>query len=76
MQSIQQICKHAEERRGRKQRNPRLKKSDQRKYMTDRELLDKYIDLDKSCLTIEEKEEVRDLLYEYKDILCRFLILL
>ena len=35
--------------------------------MTDREILDKYIDLDKSCLTKREKEEVRDLLYEYRD---------
>ena len=35
--------------------------------MTDREILDKYINLDNSCLTRIEKEEVRDLLYEYKD---------
>ena len=35
--------------------------------MTDREILDKYINLDKLCLTRKEKEEVRDLLYEYKD---------
>ena len=35
--------------------------------MTDREILDRYIDLDKSCLTKREKEEVRDLLYKYKD---------
>ena len=26
-----------------------------------------YIDLDRSCLTREEKEEVRELSYEYKD---------
>ena len=36
--------------------------------MTDREILDIYINLDNSCLTKEEKKEVRDLLYEYKDI--------
>ena len=35
--------------------------------MTDREILDKCINLDNSCLTKEEKNEVRDLLYEYKD---------
>ena len=35
--------------------------------MTDREILDKYINLDNSCLTRKEKEEVRDLLYKYKD---------
>ena len=44
-----------------------LDKSVERKCMTDREILDKYINLDKSCLTRKEKEEVRDLLYEYKD---------
>ena len=44
-----------------------LDKSDERKYMTDKEILYKYINLDKSCLTRKEKEEVRDLLYEYKD---------
>ena len=36
--------------------------------MTDREILDKYIDLDKSCLTDTERKEVRDMLYKYKDI--------
>ena len=35
--------------------------------MTDRGILDKYINLDNSCLTKEEKKEVRNLLYEYKD---------
>ena len=35
--------------------------------MTDREILDTYINLDNSCLTKAEKREVRDLLYEYKD---------
>ena len=35
--------------------------------MTGREILDSYINLDNSCLTKEEKKEVRDLLYEYKD---------
>ena len=49
-----------------KEKYPWLDKSNDRKYMTDRETLDKYIDLDKSCLT-EKKEEVRDLLDEYKD---------
>ena len=30
--------------------------------------MDKYITLDNSCLTKTEKKEVRDLLYEYKDV--------
>ena len=50
-----------------KEKYPWLDKNDERKYMTNREILDKYINLDKSCLTNEEKEEVRNLLYEYKD---------
>ena len=40
---------------------------DERKYMTDREILDKYVNLDNSCLTKIEKKQVRDLLYKYKD---------
>ena len=35
--------------------------------MTDKETLDKYIDLDKSCLNNEEKREVMDMLYRYKE---------
>ena len=35
--------------------------------MMDREILDKYVNLDNSCLTKTEKTEVRDLLYTYKD---------
>ena len=41
---------------------PWLDKNDERKYMTNREILDTYINLDNSCLTKEEKKEVRDLL--------------
>ena len=46
---------------------PCLEDMDERKYMTDREILDKYINLDNSCLTKIEKTQVRDLLYKYKD---------
>ena len=35
--------------------------------MTDKEILDKYINLDKSCLNKEEKKEVMDTLYKYKE---------
>ena len=44
-----------------------LDDTDERKYMTDREILEKYVNLDNSCLTKIEKEQVRDLLYQYKD---------
>ena len=46
---------------------PWLEDTDERKYMMDREILDKYINLDNSCLTKVENTQVRDLLYKYKD---------
>ena len=46
---------------------PWLDDTDERKHMTDREILDKYVNLDNSCLTKVEKAQVRDLLYKYKD---------
>ena len=42
---------------------PWLDTSDKRRYMTDREFLNKYIELDSSCLTKEEKKEVMEMLY-------------
>ena len=50
-----------------KEKYPWLDKNGERKYMTDREILDKYVNLDNSCLTDMEKIEVRDMLYEYMD---------
>ena len=35
--------------------------------MTDKEVLERYINLDNSCLTKWEKKEVRSLIYKYKD---------
>ena len=35
--------------------------------MTDREILDKYIHLENSCLTKEEKKVVMDMLYKYTE---------
>ena len=35
--------------------------------MTDKEILDKYIDLEKSCPTEIEKKEVMEMLYKYKE---------
>ena len=46
---------------------PWLDKSDERKYMSDGEILRKYINLDNTCLNRKEKEEVMDMLYQYKD---------
>ena len=50
-----------------KEKYPWLDDSDGRKYMSDKEILDKYINLDNSCLTNCEKKEVRRLIFEYKD---------
>ena len=35
--------------------------------MTDKEILDKYINLDNSCLNKEERKEVMGMLYRYKE---------
>ena len=45
---------------------PWLEDSDERKHMTNKEILDKYIDLKCSCLTKGEKK-LRNLIYDYKD---------
>ena len=46
---------------------PWLDPSDEQRHMTDKEILDKYINLDDSGLTKEEKKEVMDMLYKYRD---------
>ena len=39
---------------------PWLDSTNDRKYMTNQEILDKYIDLDSTCLAKEEKKEVME----------------
>ena len=46
---------------------PWLDPDDDRKHMTDREILEKYINLNNSCLSKEEKIKVMDMLYKYKE---------
>ena len=46
---------------------PWLDSSDERKYMLDKEILDKYADLDKPCLSGMERKQVMDMLYKYID---------
>ena len=50
-----------------KDKYPWLDDSNERKYMSDKEILDKYINFDNSCLTRWEKRKVRKLIYKYKD---------
>ena len=44
-----------------------LDDNNKRKYMTDREILEKHINLDNSCLTESEKKHVKELIYEYRE---------
>ena len=46
---------------------PWLDPGDKRRNMTDREILEKYINLEISCLNKEEKVKVMDMLYKYKE---------
>ena len=36
--------------------------------MTDREILEEYIDLKESCLDESERKQIMEMLYEYKDV--------
>ena len=57
-----------EEKNDSEKRYPWLDDTDKRKYMTDKEILDKYIDLKDSCLDKTERKLVMKMLYEYKDL--------
>ena len=50
-----------------KDKYPWLDQGNERRNMSDREILDKYVDLDRSCLSDSEKKQVMDMLYKYKD---------
>ena len=56
-----------EEKGEQKEKYPWLDNTDERKYMMDQEILDKYIDLRNSCLDDLERKQVMEMLYEYKD---------
>ena len=46
---------------------PWLEPDNEKKNMSDREILKKYTDLDKLCLIDSEKKQVMDTMYKYKD---------
>ena len=46
---------------------PWLDPEDERRNMTDGEILEKYVDSKNSCLNEEEKVKVRDMVYKYKE---------
>ena len=60
--------KRQEEKNDSKERYPWLDDADERKCMTDKEILDKYINLKDSCLNEQERKQVMEMLYEYKDV--------
>ena len=46
---------------------PWLEKDDERKNMSDKEILERYVNLERTCLSEVEKKEVMDMLYRYKN---------
>ena len=46
---------------------PWLDPDDDQRHMTDREIIEKYINLDNSCLNEEEKIKVMNMLFDYKE---------
>ena len=75
-ESVERLCEEfntivnerkEEEKEIEKDKYPWLDENDERKYMTDREILEKHINLDDSCLTESEKTQVRNMIYEYRE---------
>ena len=44
-----------------KDKYPWIDQSDKRRNISDKEILDKYVDLEKSCLSDSEKRQVMDI---------------
>ena len=61
------ILKKEREQRSPKDKYPWLDPDDDQRHMTDKEIFEKYINLDNSCLNEEEKIQVMDMLYDYKE---------
>ena len=62
--------KKEREQRTPKDNYPWLDPDDDWRHMTDREILEKYVNLNNSCLNEEEKIQVMDMLYDYKEAFC------
>ena len=60
--------KRQKEKNSSEERYPWLDDADERKYMMDEEILDKYVNLKDSCLDDQERKQVMKMLYEYKDV--------
>ena len=60
------MLKEEREKNSSEDRYPWLVLNDERRHMTYKEILDKYINLGNSSLSKEEKGEVMDMLYRYR----------
>ena len=76
-EEVNRVCKafnkmvetvRQEEKGRQKEKYPWLDDTDERKYMMDREILNKYIDVRNSCLDEIERKHVMEMLYECKDV--------
>ena len=59
--------KKEKEQKSPRDKYPWLDPDDERKHMTDRAILEKYINLNNSCLDKEEKIKVMDMLFKYRE---------
>ena len=76
-EKAEKLCKYFNKfvntlKKEREQKSPRdnypwLDPDDERRHMTDKEILEKYVNLDNSCLSKEEKIKVMDMLFKYKE---------
>ena len=76
-ESVEKLCeefnaivntkKEEEQKQVEDDKYPWIDDSDEIKYMTDKEILEKYINLNNSCLTESEKVQLRDMIYKYKE---------
>ena len=61
------MLKKEREQKSPKDNYPWLDPDDERRHMTDKEILEKNVNLDNSCLHKEEKIKVMDVLLKYKE---------
>ena len=76
-EKVEKLCEYFNKivnplKKEREQKSPRddypwLDPDDERRHMTDKEILEKYINLGDSCLSKEEKIKVMDMLLKYKE---------
>ena len=65
--AIVNVKKEEEQKQVQDDKYPWLDDSDERKYTTNSEILERYINLDNLCLTESEKVQVRDMIYKHKE---------